>query len=996
MLVFVMVSPAGSWPVHDTGQTQCFIYDENTETWNEGTCPASGELFYGQDGNYLVNAPSFTKLDAQGNDLPDSATSWTMVRDNITGLIWEVKQDKDGLKNYLNANDADNTYFWYDSNPETNGGHAGTEKPFGRDTEDFINTLNDNSFGGHSDWRLPNLKELQTIVHYGRHDTAAFDAYFPDTASWSYWSSTTYAGDASVAWLIFFRDGILTNYYKSGTYYVRAVRGEQSGSFDNLVIDGHGTVTDTNTGLMWQTEDDGVERSWGEALDYAENLTLADYGDWRLPTIKELLSIVDYNSATPSIDPVFSNTVSSYYWSSTTNVYDGNYAWRANFHDGLANSFKKSDKHYVRAVRAGQNRLSGHLFILSPAQGSTWNRNDVMPITWDPAGIIGNVNIAISLDGGKTYTSIVEDVPNNGRHDWTVPGSGSVNCMIKIVPLEDESKKTVQGLFSIQSIFGLYYTAGPNGSITGETMQIVYPYADGTAVEAVPDPGYSFIQWSDGSTENPRTDTNVTANITVTATFHRPGDINADDEINLYDAIFVLQVVAGMPVSNKVHRSADVNGDKRIGLAEACYTLQELSAGENQQEGFLRSPASYETDPVYSTSDMEAMIDGFSEFTLDFYHALRNAPANQGKNLFFSAYSIENALAMTWAGARGETAAQMSDTLRLNLPQDRFHPTLNALNIDLNSRDDQPPPSGDPFSLNVVNALWSRIGYPFLPSYLEVIATNYDAGVRVLDFVNNWEGSRETINQWVEDQTNEKIKDLLPQGSITPDTAVVLTNAIYFKGSWYKKFEEESTAPGSFYRLDGTTVTADMMHSRLDTKYAQGVGFDAVELPYASPMFEEHEYPQELSMLLIIPDEGAFETVEGLMDKDQIDAVVSSLHHETVDLTLPKFEFECEVGCKTLLRGMGMLDAFEPLVADFGNMVNPEFSMPWIDEVYHKAFVAVDETGTEAAAATAVVMTDTSVPEVVTVSANKPFIFLIRDQVTGSILFMGRVLDPTL
>jgi serpin B len=242
-----------------------------------------------------------------------------------------------------------------------------------------------------------------------------------------------------------------------------------------------------------------------------------------------------------------------------------------------------------------------------------------------------------------------------------------------------------------------------------------------------------------------------------------------------------------MPVSNTVHKGADVNGDNRIGMVEAAYILQELSKGETQQEGFLRSPASYDSDPVYSTPDMKAMIDGFTEFTLDFYHALRNAPSKQGKNLFFSAYSIENALAMTWAGARGQTEAQMADTLHLNLSQERFHPTLNALNIDLNSRDDQPPPSGDPFSLNVVNALWSRIGYPFLPSYLEVIATNYDAGVRVLDFANNWEGSRETINLWVEDQTNEKNK-----GPPSPG----LHHAGYNRGSDQRDLFQRVMVPG--------------------------------------------------------------------------------------------------------------------------------------------------------------------------------------------------------
>ena len=191
------------------------------------------------------------------------------------------------------------------------------------------------------------------------------------------------------------------------------------------------------------------------------------------------------------------------------------------------------------------------------------------------------------------------------------------------------------------------------------------------------------------------------------------------------------------------------------------------------------------------------------------------------------------------------------------------------------------------------------------------------------------------------------------------------------------------------------TVTVDMMHQQLDTRAVIGDGFDAVEFPYVSTRFPESPYPQELSMLVIIPHTGQFSRIESALDKPWVDALVSSLSFHTVDLTFPKFQFESEAKCKEILQGLGMTDAFVPLAADFGAMVDPNDSRPWIDEIYHKAFVAVDETGTEAAAATAVVMTDTSVPEPVTISADRPFILLIRDNISQTILFMGRVLDPT-
>jgi hypothetical protein len=204
--------------VPDTGQTKC--YDNEKEI----PCPQPGEAFYGQDGNYTINPPSYTKLDANGNDLAVSASSWVMVRDNVTGLIWEVKRNKDWVQNYDDPHDADNTYTWYDSNPATNGGDAGTPGD-GTDTEDFIAALNAANFGGFSDWRLPTIKEMDFIVNLGRYNPSIDTAYFPNTQATGYWSSTAVAFDIVCAWHLDFFEGSSGPNYKSGPWYVRAVRG---------------------------------------------------------------------------------------------------------------------------------------------------------------------------------------------------------------------------------------------------------------------------------------------------------------------------------------------------------------------------------------------------------------------------------------------------------------------------------------------------------------------------------------------------------------------------------------------------------------------------------------------------------------------------------------------------------------------------------------------------------------------------------------------------
>ncbi|PIE55688.1 MAG: hypothetical protein CSA34_07885 [Desulfobulbus propionicus] len=206
-----------TWP--DTGQSTC--YDNSGEI----PCPQEGEAFYGQDAQYQGPVRSYTKLDSSGNPLPEDATSWVMVRDNVTGLIWEVKENGDGTAEYSNPHDADNTYTWCDTNPDTNGGDQGTCGD--HDTEEFINALNSANFGGYNDWRLPTIKELATLVDYAKYNPAIDTAFFPDTHSATYWSATTLALDTSFAWNVHFDYGYDGSLNKSYSNHVRAVRAGQ-------------------------------------------------------------------------------------------------------------------------------------------------------------------------------------------------------------------------------------------------------------------------------------------------------------------------------------------------------------------------------------------------------------------------------------------------------------------------------------------------------------------------------------------------------------------------------------------------------------------------------------------------------------------------------------------------------------------------------------------------------------------------------------------------
>ena len=443
-LVFVLGGSTFAWPVPDTGQTKCY----NT-SGGEIPCPQPGEDLYGQDANYTINPPSYTKLDSTGDVLQDDATTWVMVRDNVTGLIWEAKQNKDGNPDYFNPHDADNTYTWYDPNPATNGGDAGTPGD-GTDTDDFIAALNNASFGGFSDWRLPTRKELRSIVDYGKQNPSINTLYFPNAVASYYWSSNTRAYfSKDYAWGMGFYNGSDGSHHsKANPFHVRAVRG---GHTQNQFVDnGDGTITASDTGLMWQKETAPGFYQWEQATAYCENLILGGYSDWRLPTIKELDSIGDLTRYNRAIDKTyFPNTMSSPPYLSSTAYYAPRYLWGMYFENCEDRIIGRTSYYYVRAVRGGQNRLLGHLILLSPAQAGLYEGGSNLTITWETAGIEGDVRISLSRDGGTTFNTIAVKTSNDGSYDWTVPAPASVNCVLKIEPLSDASKAAVQGFFTI-------------------------------------------------------------------------------------------------------------------------------------------------------------------------------------------------------------------------------------------------------------------------------------------------------------------------------------------------------------------------------------------------------------------------------------------------------------------------------------------------------------------------------------------------------------------
>ncbi len=392
-------------------------------------------------------------------------------------------------------------------------------------------------------------------------------------------------------------------------------------------------------------------------------------------------------------------------------------------------------------------------------------------------------------------------------------------------------------------------------------------------------------------------------------------------------------------------------------------------------------------NPALPLTEKQELVAGNTAFAVDFYKAL----AASSGNMFYSPYSISLALAMTYAGARGDTADQMAKTLHFPLPQERLHPAFNALDQALKNQPAQddlstPTPEVIPFEMNIANSLWGQKDFTFLQEFLDTLASNYGAGMELVDFSANSEKARRAINAWVAEQTQGKIKDLIPPGLVDPSTVLVLANAIYFKAGWVYNFNKDLTADAPFTLLDGSRVSVPMMSLGSDEwlPYNAGDGWQAVALPYQGWTTE---------MVILLPAEGQFSQFEQELTAGRLDQILAGLSRRGVALSMPKFGFTSQYKLEDTLRELGMPLAFAPGKADFSGMDGRQDLS--ISFVVHKALVNVDESGTEAAAATAVGMALSAMLQSEEMKVDRPFIFLIRDTTTGSILFMGRVLDPS-
>ncbi len=393
----------------------------------------------------------------------------------------------------------------------------------------------------------------------------------------------------------------------------------------------------------------------------------------------------------------------------------------------------------------------------------------------------------------------------------------------------------------------------------------------------------------------------------------------------------------------------------------------------------VRSELSREDPSTVPVEDLRELVAGNTEFSFDLLHAL----ASGNGELFFSPYSITQALAMTYIGARDDTASQMADVLHFTLPPEQLHPAFNRLDHDLRSAGQN---SDEPFVLHLANAIWAQTGFDLKPEFLDTLALYYGAGVYLADFEGAPGVATDTINAWVSEQTENRINELLNPGDINEDVRLVLTNAIYFKAAWQHKFLETGTRDEEFYLEDGGIVQVKMMRQQNHFSYVMGDGVQAVEMPYDGG---------DLSMVVVLPDPGLFDEVSATLDGSGFRGLLSGMENQDVHLELPRFTYESRFELRIALEGLGMIDAFVSGQADFSG-ISDQASL-FIMKVIHKAFVLVNETGTEAAAATAVVMgSDASAPPTpVEFIVDRPFIFAIRDRTTGTILFLGRVEDPS-
>jgi serpin B len=386
--------------------------------------------------------------------------------------------------------------------------------------------------------------------------------------------------------------------------------------------------------------------------------------------------------------------------------------------------------------------------------------------------------------------------------------------------------------------------------------------------------------------------------------------------------------------------------------------------------------------PPEAQRDLPAVVEGGNLFAVDLYRKLGEG----GGNLFFSPLSLSTALAMTSAGAAGETKEEMAEVLHFPVDVESVHPSIAALAESLDRGS-----SVGGYQLNIANRLWGQPDFDFEEDFLAVCKEHYGAGFETLDFAKAPDKARETINGWVEKQTSDRIQDLLPPGSIEALTRLVLTNAVYFKGDWQDQFDRKSTEKAPFYAAGVREVEVPLMMRKGDYRYVRYPGFQVLELPYIG---------DDLSMIVVLPAaRDGLAAIESQLSDERLTGWIHGLNKKEVTVYLPRFEMKTGFSMKDTLSDMGMPSAFTPPLegdpdsADFSRMTGARDL--FIDGVFHKAFVKVNEEGTEAAAATGVTMGLTSMPpEPEVFRADHPFLFLVRDRVTGSMLFMGRLVDP--
>ena len=388
------------------------------------------------------------------------------------------------------------------------------------------------------------------------------------------------------------------------------------------------------------------------------------------------------------------------------------------------------------------------------------------------------------------------------------------------------------------------------------------------------------------------------------------------------------------------------------------------------------------TTPQISDTDLAAVVAGNTTFALKVFPLLDSVPND---NVFFSPYSITQAFALLAPGARGTTLSEIELALSFPLSQDRLNPAFNKLDLQVTAEANGSFSNGiQAPQLNNANAVWGQQDFSILPAYLDTLAVNFGAGLHLVDFKNATETSRQTINGWVEGQTNKRIQNLIPADGVSTSTRLVLTNALWFKANWATPFPPLGTAAQAFINRGGLSSSVPFMNQQLSLPYAQVDGCQAADIPYAGG---------NLSMLVIMPTSGSFDSFASTLTPTLLGDITSHLSGKTIAFSLPKFSFTLAVPMGDILKSLGMTVPFDSVLADFSGIDGkPDL---FVGEIFHQAFVNVDEVGTEAAAATAISVTTATVvsPPDLTLTIDHPFIFLIRDRQTGLILFMGKVVS---